>query len=173
MDGETFDAGLFGLWGQDGYCGTPEPEADDGRAAAAVFLELKSAEAAAGADLREILNGVTLELKAQMAVFTGLRRQAEAALDDDASDQKQARADLKAANDAISLIVRTLDKTDELQRKINDAREAAEERALDEARLDALCNDLNRHIEARIAEMAAGDGGGGAAGEPPRDDAPG
>lgn len=184
MTFEEIDPDLYGAWGEGGYCGragspsVPEP----GLARAArdlareLTLEIKSAEAlAAGADLRGFLNEATEELKEQLRLFQRLRRQAADLLDDPDGDQKLARADLKAATDAISLIVRTLDKTDELQRKIDDAGEADRARHVDDETLDRLCENLNRHIVERAEALARGlsvhDPAAG--GERPPDDAPG
>lgn len=165
MTFEEIDPGLYGAWGEGGYCGTAPPSARkmaDRRSlhaaqdlARELTLEVKSAEAlAAGADLRSLLNEATEELKEQLRLFQRLRREAANLLDDPEGDQKLARADLKAATDAISLIVRTLDKTDELQRKIDDAGEADRARHVDDETLDQLCQSLNRHIAERAGQLA-------------------
>jgi hypothetical protein len=190
MTFEDIDPGLYGAWGQGGYCGRvlPPPSTsapESGRQMRArpmahdrareLALEIKSAEAlAAGADLRSLLNEATEELKEQLHLFQRLRREAANLLDEPDGDQKLARADLKAATDAIALIVRTLDKTDELQRKIDDAGEADRARHVDDATLNRICEDLNRHVADR-AEALARDrlAGGPVPPEPPPDDAPG
>ena len=167
MQLDDFDPGLFGLWGRDGYCGASDPNdpggaldaalgpSRHGQAVETLMLEIKSAEAVeSGVDLRAVLNDVTTELTAQLAIFKQLRVEAQKALNDPEGDQKQARADLKASNDAIALTVRTLEKTDELQRKISDAREAEAERTIDEAGLETCHQQLLAHIEARVAERA-------------------
>lgn len=166
MTFEEIDPGLYGAWGEGGYCGGSPPRSSapdpDRRTrhmaqdlARELALEIKSAEAmAAGADLRSLLNAATEELKEQLRLFQRLRRQAADLLDDPDGDQKLARADLKAATDAISLIVRTLDKTDELQRKIDDAGEADRARHVDDETLDQLCQNLNRHIADRAGQLA-------------------
>lgn len=164
MQLDEFDPGLFGLWGCDGYCGAGQRsqaldlEPDPSMMAGAVqdlMLEIKSVEMVeSGVDLRAVLNNVTKELTAQLAIFTQLRVEAQKALNDPDGDQKQARADLKASNDAIALTVRTLEKTDDMQRKISDAREAEAERTIDEAGLEACHQQLLAHIEARAAERA-------------------
>lgn len=167
MTFEEIDPGLYGAWGEGGYCGgSPPPRSpapDESRRtrhlaydlARELALEIKSAEAvAAGVDLRALLNDATEELKEQLRLFQRLRRQAADLLDDPDGDQKLARADLKAATDALSLIVRTLDKTDELQRKIDDAGEADRARHVDDETLDRLCESLNRHITDRAEALA-------------------
>ena len=188
MTFEEIDPGLYGAWGEGGYCGASaqpgSPAPDPGRKtrhmagklAQELALEIKSADAmAAGADLRSLLNEATAELKEQLRLFRRLRREAADALDDPDGDHKLARADLKAATDAISLIVRTLDKTDELQRKIDDAGEADRARHVDDETLANLCESLNRHVaeraEALARERAVREPSTGE--ERPRDDAPG
>lgn len=185
MTFEDIDPGLYGAWGEGGYCGGAAPPAPDpGRQtrhvslalARELALEIKSAEAmAVGVDLRSLLNEATEELKEQLRLFQRLRRLAADMLDDPEGDQKLARADLKAATDAISLIVRTLDKTDELQRKIDDAGEADRARHVDDETLDRLCESLNRHVveraEALVRERAVREPSAGE--ERPPDDAPG
>lgn len=186
MTFEEIDPGLYGAWGEGGYCGASAPPhapaKDTGRKtrhlaheiALELALEIKSAEAlAAGADLRSLLNEATAELKEQLRLFQRLRRQAADVLDDPDGDQKLARADLKAATDAISLIVRTLDKTDELQRKIDDAGEADRERHVDNETLDQLCQNLNRHIADRAGQLARELATSPTREDRPPDDAPG
>ena len=187
MTFEEIDPGLYGTWGEGGYCGgSPPPRSSapdpDRRTrhrardlARELALEIKSAEAmAASVDLRALLNDATEELKEQLRLFQRLRRQAANLLDDPDGDQKLARADLKAATDALSLIVRTLDKTDELQRKIDDAGEADRARHVDDETLDRLCESLNRHIAERADALARARPADDPAAEArPPDDAPG
>lgn len=186
MTFDDIDPGLYGAWDDGGYRGGAAPrmgsEAPDPRAARrsvrlarTLALEIKSAEALAeGADLRQLLNEATEELKEQLRLFQRLRREAVVRLDDPDGDHKLARADLKAATDAISLIVRTLDKTDELQRKIDDASEADRARHVDDEALSGLCDSLNRHIAERAVALAGEHRSGEPVPrEPPPDDAPG
>jgi hypothetical protein len=139
---ETFDPGLFGTWGED------ESLMD---AAQGVLLEVKSAQGAAAADeapgdMRAILNAATLELRQQFETFRGLRATAEVMLQSgDEAAQKLARADIKAAIDAMSLIVRTLEKIDTLQRQFARDRQAEAERVADEGGY--------REAKARVLEM--------------------
>ncbi len=134
-----------------------------------VLLELKSADAAASADeLRLLLNEMTREMRAQFIAFRDLRSAADhLAAGGDEAAQKQARADLKAATDAMSLIVRTLEKVDSLQRQLaRDRAEEAEKRAEDTGFEEAL-RHVQELIEARATELfrrwqeADGDGGPG------------
>lgn len=66
----------------------------------------------------QLLNEMTLELKAQFEFFRDLRNRNEhsSEMDDDIGG-KQMRTDMKAATDAMSLMVRTLEKIDALQRQ--------------------------------------------------------
>ena len=184
MTFDDIDPGLYGAWGEGGYCGgpaatamspAPVPDRRTRRVAYELALEIKSAEAlAAGADLRLLLNEATEELKEQLRLFQRLRREAAERLDDPDGDHKLARADLKAATDALSLIVRTLDKTDELQRKIDDAGEADRARHVDDETLDRVCESLNRHIADRAGQLAREQAAAGVVREErPPDDAPG
>jgi hypothetical protein len=191
MNADDFDPGLFGAWGRDGYCGSAAPSPAEmtpsrrspaeslparDETVHALMLEVKSAEAAgSGADLSDVLNTVTEELKAQLVLFANMRSAAQKALDDPDADQKLARADLKASSDAISVTVRTLEKIDELQRKIIDAREEMAERTISDADLAALSDRLDAHIESRAQALAARHIGLAGSEEGPRraDDAPG
>ncbi|MDP9838202.1 hypothetical protein J2T09_002969 [Neorhizobium huautlense] len=130
-DFQNFDVSLFGTW-----CDVGEDIAlmDVARG---VVLEVKSAdvrqaEMQAAGDMRPILNEATCELKRQFETFRDLRASAEAMLaDGDEAAQKLARADIKAAIDAMSLIVRTLEKIDTLQRQFARDRQAEAERVAD------------------------------------------
>ena len=65
---------------------------------------------------------------------------------------KACQADLKAAVDALPVIVRTLEKVDEMERRI--MRDQAELAALpaSEAAYERLIGEVERAIEARVAE---------------------
>ncbi|MCO6186704.1 hypothetical protein [Rhizobium sp. L1K21] len=168
MDAHETDAelALFMPWGADGR---PASRALVDRD---VLLEIKSAEAAAsGEDLRCVLNDLTAELKAQFATFKRLRLAAEKTLDEAGCDEataKLAKADIKAASEAISQIVRTLEKVDNLQRSMADARASAADDAVTDAEIDAMCDVFAGLIEERARELARryADGNGA-------DDAPG
>lgn len=136
---EHFDPALFGAWAQqptyDAGSGLIETEraANDEalRAkAASILLEVKSADASPGDDLRRLLNDMTGEMREQFDYFRDLRRAAEIASDAeiDEAQAKIARADVKAATDAMSLIIRTLEKVDALQRQIARDRDLEAER---------------------------------------------
>lgn len=118
MDGvDDFAPELFGFWpARRG--GLSEAEAQMGEEE--YFLETKSAGASPAEEQRVLLNQMTAELREQFSAFRTLRRAAEAAAAEsgDEAAAKLARADLKAATDAMSLIVRTLEKIDQLQRQL-------------------------------------------------------
>ena len=133
-------------------------------------LERKSAEGALPLDsLARLLGQLTAEMQAQFELFRMLREAGGARLgaERDAGEggsaegagetaaAKLARADIKAATDAMSLIVRTLEKIDTLQRQVaRDRAEAAaalsaEDRAAGiRARFDAL---IEQQVSARLA----------------------
>ncbi|NTF31248.1 hypothetical protein [Rhizobium skierniewicense] len=79
--------------------------------------------------LWRLMNEMTTEMREQFRFFRELREGAGAALDGAADEAlaKLARADVKAATDAMSLIVRTLEKIDTLQRQLARDREVAAE----------------------------------------------
>ncbi|WP_077119384.1 hypothetical protein [Agrobacterium rosae] len=95
-------------------------------------LELKSAPPDSASDeLWRLLNEMTAEMREQFQFFRSLREGSGAALDEAADDAvgKGTWAVVKAATDAMSLIVRTLEKIDTLQRQLARDREAAAEDA--------------------------------------------
>ncbi len=130
-----------------------------------VLLEKKSADALAAAgegsgaeELRLLLNEMTREMRAQFLAFRALRSAAElttaGAEGADDAVQKLARADLKAATDAMSLIVRTLEKVDSLQRQLARDRAADAERQADEGGYEEAMRTVEALIEARASERA-------------------
>ncbi len=168
-DIDDFAPELFGLWSaryvsQYHACdGDPAPAFDADRAhavAEACMLETKSAPSPAE-ELRVLLNEMTAEMREQFSAFRELRKAAEQATSGGADDAaaKLARADLKAATDAMSLIVRTLEKIDQLQRQFaRDREQAAEEseaaRGLDNAKEKFLAR-IEERAEARARQLLA------------------
>ena len=156
---DSFDPELFGLWTErpvygDGIAMEDERLAEKVRG---VLLETKSAEGAVSPsdELRRLLNEMTVEMRAQFGTFRDMRRSAEKALEDgDEAAQKLARADVKAATDAMSLIVRTLEKVDSLQRQISRDREIEAERAADEGGYEEAKQRFIKMIEDRANETA-------------------
>lgn len=108
-------------------------------------------KAAGAGELDALLNEFTTEMRAQFDLFRRLRAGAEAVLDGaDEALAKQARADIKAATDAIALIVRTLEKIDALLRQLERDRMDAEERALEARDPEALRGEVEALIAARV-----------------------
>lgn len=128
-DLDRFDPNLFGIWREAPAYGDPDSTKMPAELRG-MFLETKSGENAVSPTetLRLLLNQMTEEMQAQFKTFRDMRRAAEGELaDGDDAAQKLARADVKAATDAMSLIVRTLEKIDSLQRQLaRDRREEAE-----------------------------------------------
>ncbi|WP_205836808.1 hypothetical protein [Neorhizobium alkalisoli] len=153
-DFETFDPALFGVWAQAPAYGEEVLMEDAALAdeVRGVLLETKSAEAAISPaeELRRLLNEMTLEMRDQFSTFRRMRAAAEKALEDgDEAAQKLARADVKAATDAMSLIVRTLEKVDSLQRQLAQDRELEAERAADEGGYEEAVREVERLIKER------------------------
>ena len=166
-----FDPDLFGLW-------TDEPlyDADDDVTQDAeleetvrnVLLELKSAETELkpADELRQLLNEMTAEMRQQFATFRTMREAASGLLSGEADDavsadgsdaaQKLARADVKAATDAMSLIVRTLEKVDALQRQLSRDRQVEADRLADAGGYEEAKARFVRMIEDRANETAFG-----------------
>jgi hypothetical protein len=110
---DGFDPALFGTWQERAVYGGQVPMADAALAdEVRAVLEVKSADALGSAsdELRRLLNDMTIEMREQFSTFRQMREGAVKALaDGDDAAQKLARADVKAATDAMSLIVRTLE----------------------------------------------------------------
>jgi undecaprenyl pyrophosphate synthase len=164
-DLETFDPSLFGVWpGHRAYDAMVELAdrapayralADEVRAA---VLEVKSANGAIpqAEELRQLLNEMTVEMRDEFAAFRRMRTSAERALEDgDDAAQKLARADVKAATDAMSLIVRTLEKIDSLQRQQARDRELEIERTENEGGYEEAVRAVEELIEKRAQEIFA------------------
>ncbi|MGA1801098.1 hypothetical protein [Rhizobium sp. HT1-10] len=139
---DGFDPTLFGEWpGVAGYDGSSAANPDgvgwsgeECRRQVAVFaLETKAGDPEEA--LRILLNDMTREMRAEFDYFRTLRSAAElAGQPGEGGDEaaiKLARADMKSAVDAMSLIVRTLEKIDSLQRQLARDREAEAERHAD------------------------------------------
>lgn len=151
----AIDLALFGV--------SPEPAVYDGLAerraslegGAAPMLDTK-AEAPLDPflDMQAMLLEMTKELRERFQHFQSQKVLAEADADaaQDEAFRKQAQADAKAAIEAVSLIVRTLEKIDSLQRTLINARaeaDAAADGAEDEA---ALAAEFDRLVEDRVKE---------------------
>lgn len=179
---QDLDLALLGLApGGDGWRGL-----ESGQAAEAAGLEVKSADGLSPLDrLAALLDDLTTEMRQQFELFRKLRATAEKLIDGaDEAAAKAARADAKAATDAIALIVRTLEKIDSLQRQLARDREDAALASGEGEDEDAITAELLRIIEtqaearakARLAAARCGGTSSGlrpAAGQPEPEATPG
>ena len=119
------DPALYGVWPE-----TPAYAAEDALETAPETKSradrLAAEDAARNGSLRQLLNELTEEMREQFCLYRNLRQASEAAFLATAEDAsgKLARADVKAATDQLSLIVRTLERIDALQRVLAEEREA-------------------------------------------------
>lgn len=157
-DFDDVDPGLFGLPATrpvyDGFVAGAR-WCDDG---AAAVLDLKSeADGDPLADMQMMLSQMTKELRERFQRFQSQRRAAEQSADEavDEAERKLGQADAKAAIEAVSLIVRTLEKIDSLQRTIMSERRDAEEREGAVADTDALIAEFDRRVEAKAQAYLA------------------
>lgn len=150
MDDDVFEPGLFALWPARPVYGEPLSEGGT------LSPEIKAAQLPEGGDLRLLLNDMTMEMRGQFDAFRTLREASAPLMAGESDDAagKLARADLKAAADAMSLIVRTLEKIDALQRQMARDRKEAEDLNAEPQGYD----DAKRHfldlIERRADERA-------------------
>ncbi|KQR77354.1 hypothetical protein [Rhizobium sp. Leaf341] len=159
IDGQA-DPALFGAWPKrcvyDGALAVDaEPTADKLTAGEIrLFLDRKAADMPAGDALLEMLNGMTRELREQMQMFQMLRQQADRQKMEagEEIDRKVAQADAKASIEAMSLIVRTLEKIDSLHRTLAQDRERLDAETLDDAGYHSLLVKLEAVIEQRTVE---------------------
>ncbi|HUH49064.1 MAG TPA: hypothetical protein VLZ56_04315, partial [Mycoplana sp.] len=141
---DDVDADLFGLPATDlAYDGGTRPDCwEEGRVEmATVLLDMKADTGGDPLDeMQTMLSEMTKELRERFQRFQGQRRTAEHVADaaEDEADRKLAQADAKAAIEAVSLIVRTLEKIDSLQRAIRSERRDADERRGEVADYDAV-----------------------------------
>jgi hypothetical protein len=158
FDPIEFDPALAGAWplmalaGGASVVAVPvETKAISGAIETKAVVEARAVEA-----LQTLLNEMTTEMRRQFEVFRDIRIGAEALLSGgDEAAAKIAKADIKAATDALSLIVRTIEKIDSLQRSLADDRERSAEQGFDQAAYDDMLADIERRIERRAEERAA------------------
>ena len=158
FDTDDFDPALVGAWpvGRRAVYRPDIAEAVDG-----LLLETKSEPTPTEA-LQSLLNEMQDELKAQFDVFKQIRVDAQARLGGpDEGEIKLAKADVKSASDALSLIVRTIEKVDGLQRTLAEDRMRAEEESFDDDAYQVLLADIERKISERVDERAQKQLGGG------------
>jgi len=126
---------------------------DDLNEALPDVIEVKAAGAG---DLVALLNEFTAEMRAQFDLFRRLRAGAESLIDRaDEGLAKLARADIKAATDAIALIVRTLEKIDALLRQLERDRLDAEDRLMEARDPEVLRGEVEALIAARVEAAVA------------------
>ncbi|WP_438749474.1 hypothetical protein [Pararhizobium sp. O133] len=160
MSDLDFDPALFGLWPKaavyDGVSPGEDAALED--LARRVILETKAEAVSPLDDLQDMLNGMTKELREQMQQFQRLRRAADetAQAEGQEIDRKLVQADAKAAIEAMSVIVRTLEKIDSLQRTIAHDRQVQAEAAFDEESYKALLAEFDQRVEDRVARKATG-----------------
>jgi len=160
FDPQAVDLALFGCWdaapAHREALPAGDPLADDVRA---VVLETKSADEpqlSAAEALRRLLNEMTMEMRGQFDAFRKMRIAAESLLSGgDEAAGKLARADIKAATDAMSLIVRTLEKVDSLQRQLARDRADEAERAAEASGYGEAKERLLKLIGDKAREQAA------------------
>ncbi|OJF95889.1 hypothetical protein [Pararhizobium antarcticum] len=154
------DPALFGVWPKalvyDGLTPGGRNAELEAQAWAAV-LDTKAEAASPLDDLQDMLNGMTKELRMQLQQFQVLREKAaeRALVDDNEIDRKQTQADAKASIEAMSLIVRTLEKIDSLQRTIAHDRQMQAEVQIDEDDYEALRAQFEARIESRAQQISA------------------
>lgn len=152
---EDVDDGLFGVPATvpiyDGLAGW-QCENAGGSETAVPVLDLKAASNGDPLDqMQAMLVEMTKELRERFQQFQSQRRRAEeaaGAAEDDAG-RKLAQADAKAAIEAVSLIVRTLEKIDSLQRTILSERRVAQDLAGETADFEAVVAEFDRRVEAK------------------------
>lgn len=133
------------------YAGEDMPEAAPETKSRADRLAAE--DAARNGSLRQLLNELTVEMREQFSMYRNLREAGEAGLlpGSDDTDAKQARADVKIATDQLSLIVRTLERIDALQRVLAEERQAL----MDEDETDTEDYEAAvAHFLKRIDELA-------------------
>jgi hypothetical protein len=163
-DFDAIDLGLFGVAsGKLVYDGLSagerwmQEETFDGTAT--LLLDLKAQAAADPLDeMQAMLSEMTKELRERFQRFQSQRRGAEAEADEAVDDgaRKIAQADAKAAIEAVSLIVRTLEKIDSLQRTLITERQDAAAQGAGSEDLDELAAEFERLVQERATERAHG-----------------
>lgn len=155
-----FDPELFGLWPKAPVYGgvvAQDVDAELEDIARRVILETKAEIVSPLDDLQDMLNGMTRELREQMQQFQRLRLLADGRAEAAGEEigRKLIQADAKASIEAMSVIVRTLEKIDSLQRTIAHDRQVAADTAFDEASYTALVAEIDQRVEQRAKELYA------------------
>lgn len=148
---DEVDLRLFGV-AEPAYDGLAACGRGDATETAALVLDLKSETGGDPLDdMQAMLSQMTKELRERFQRFQGQRRSAEqvAAEAEGDAERKLGQADAKAAIEAVSLIVRTLEKIDSLQRTILSERRDAAELACEAADFEAVVAEFDRRVEAK------------------------
>ena len=152
IDEIEFDPALFGDW----PVGRGNANTSPGGEVRAVLLETKSEPSPMEA-MELLLNDMRKELKAQFELYQKIRTQAEARIDGaDEAEMKLGKADAKAAIEALSVIVRAIEKVDGLQRTLAEERMRADEEKFDDAAYEELLAEIDRRISEQAAKLHAG-----------------
>jgi hypothetical protein len=153
---DDVDVALFGVSAApSAYNGLARPErwSEAGAGAtAALVLDLKAeVDGDPLEQMQAMLSEMTKELRERFQQFQGQRRRAEqqAGEGESEGDRKLAQADAKAAIEAVSLIVRTMEKIDSLQRTILSERRNAQELAGETADFEAVVAEFDQRVEAK------------------------
>jgi hypothetical protein len=162
MSDLDFDPELFGTWPKaPAYDGLRlrDHAADEALEAVADRLILDTKAEARGTsldELQDMLNTMTKELREQMQQFQRLRRIADETATEGGEelDRKAVQADAKASIEAMSVIVRTLEKIDALQRTIAHDRQLLTDSDFDEAGYKAYAARIEAKIEIRARQIA-------------------
>ncbi|MBB1248319.1 hypothetical protein [Rhizobium sp. G21] len=107
-----------------------------------------------GRELARMLSEIVTELGEELKMFRAMRARAQQLMETEGEDHKTAKADAKAASEAIQQIVRTIEKLDSLQRALAEERAAREEASFGAEAHKALAARVERLIEARARELA-------------------
>ncbi|QRM54704.1 hypothetical protein [Sinorhizobium sp. BG8] len=125
-------------------------------ATAEILLDLKGepSEDLLG-EMQDMLSVMTKELRERFQRFQSqkVRAETEAETLPDEASRKLAQADAKAAIEAVSLIVRTLEKIDSIYRSIDHERRQAAESASGADDDEALVAKFNKLVDIRAAEL--------------------
>jgi len=149
----TIDLDLYGIlpeWAT--YDGFSEKRASLESGAAPVLDTKAEAPGDPFLDMQAMLLEMTKELRERFQRFQSQKALAERDADDagDEAARKLAQTDAKAAIEAVSLIVRTLEKIDSLQRTLIAGRAEAEAGGEDDDA--ALIEEFDRLVEQRVEE---------------------
>jgi hypothetical protein len=108
-----------------------------------------------GRALAQMLSEIQTELGEELIMFRAMRARAQQLMETEGEDHKTAKADAKAASEAIQQIVRTIEKLDSLQRALAEERAAREEATFGAEAHKTLAARVEKLIEDRARELAA------------------